>query len=156
LLSGLEEILCPAYLIASARRGKIELDGENMGQSNGDRLFEATGARTIAPIHKPRRIQLTDGREIKKGFLVGRARVVLPNGLDIDDIGVFAKEGRIWAQLPAQPLRDADGKVALDDRGKARYVSPIRWATKSLQDDFSIALVALIREQNPDAFKGVQ
>jgi hypothetical protein len=39
------------------------------------------------------------------GALLGRAKVRLPNQLEISDIGIFSKEGRRWAQLPAEMMR---------------------------------------------------
>jgi len=90
------------------------------------------------------RMRLLDWRPIRAGALLGRAKVQLPNGLEITDIGVFAKDGRFWAQLPAQMQRDTEGRLITDDRGKPRYVSSIRWSSRDLQDGFSIALIALL------------
>ena len=92
-------------------------------------------------------MQLLDWRRIDKGFLLGRASVLLPIGLRISDIGVFEKEGRRWAQLPAEMARDAVGQAIKDERGKTVYRSLIRWATKELQDGFSQALIALIEAE---------
>src|SRR4051812_49322695 len=77
------------------------------------------------------------------GALLGRARVRLPNGLEIADIGIFAREGRRWAQLPAEAIRAPDGQILKDDRGKTRYRSPLRWENRDLQERFSAALIAL-------------
>jgi|HubBroStandDraft_4_1064222.scaffolds.fasta_scaffold10181_3 hypothetical protein len=100
-----------------------------------------------APISKPR-MQLLEWRRIDKGALIGRASVLLPNGLQIADVGIFAKDGRSWAQLPAEPMRDAAGQMLKDDKGKVRYRSALRWSTKDLQDGFSSALVGLIEAEH--------
>jgi hypothetical protein len=43
------------------------------------------------------RMQLLEWQAIGKGSLIGRARVRLPNQLEIADIAVFEKDGRRWA-----------------------------------------------------------
>jgi hypothetical protein len=111
------------------------------------------GHRPNAEPPRPK-IRLLDWHGVGKGALLGRAKVRLPNGLEIADIGVFTKGGRIWAHLPAQAMRDAEGRAITDDRGKLRYTSPIRWSTKALQDGFSAALIALIRAERPSAISG--
>ena len=94
------------------------------------------------------RMQLLDWKPIRKGALVGRATVLLPSGLQIADIGIFQKHDRSWAQLPSEPMRDAAGQLLKDDRGKTRYRSPLKWATRELQDGFSSALVGLIEAEH--------
>jgi hypothetical protein len=112
------------------------------------------GARPVTAPARPV-MRLLGWRPIGKGALVGRARIRLPSGLEISDVGIFVKDGRFWAQLPAQQQRDAEGRLITDERGKPRYVSSIRWSTKELQDGFSNALIGLVREEYPAAFDGV-
>jgi hypothetical protein len=88
--------------------------------------------------------QLLDWQRIDKGALVGRAKVLLPNGLEIADIAVFAKEHRRWATLPAEPMRDRDGQVLKNADGKIKYRSLLKWRDKALQDAFSEKIIALI------------
>ena len=85
---------------------------------------------------------------INKGALIGRAKIRLPNQLEIGDIGIFEKDGHRWAQLPAEMLRDAAGQPIKDERGKPRYRSPLRWATRPLQEAFSAALIELVEAQH--------
>lgn len=94
------------------------------------------------------RMQLLDWKRIGKGALVGRATILLPSGLQIAEVGIFQKDGRSWAQLPSEPMRDAAGQLLKDDRGKTRYRSPLKWATRELQDGFSSALVGLIEAEH--------
>ena len=94
------------------------------------------------------KMQLLEWKRIDKGALVGRATVLLPSGLQIGDVGVFTKDGRYWAQLPSEVMRDVDGQPLKDDRGKVRYRSPLKWTTRELQDGFSAALVGLIEAQD--------
>src|SRR3954451_3782020 len=93
-------------------------------------------------------MQLLDWKRIDKGFLVGRATVLLPIGLQIGDIGIFRKENEAWSQLPSEAMRDAAGQPLKDERGKTRYRSPIKWTTKELQERFSAALIALIEAEH--------
>jgi hypothetical protein len=76
------------------------------------------------------RMQLLEWQRIDKGALVGRAMVLLPSGLQISDIG------------------NADGQLVKDDRGKIRYRSALKWATRELQDGFSAALITLIEAEH--------
>ena len=95
------------------------------------------------------KMQLLEWKRIDKGALVGRAVALLPNGLQISDIGIFTKDGRSWAQLPSEAMRDAEGQP-LKDAGteKVRYRSALKWTTRELQDRFSDALVALIEAEH--------
>ena len=93
-------------------------------------------------------MQLLEWKRVDKGALVGRATVLLPNGLQISDIGVFANANGRWAQLPSELMRDADGQPIKDTvTGKARYRSPLKWSTRDLQERFSEALIALIESE---------
>ena len=78
-------------------------------------------------------------------LLKGRAKVLLPIGLEIDGVGLFERpDGARWAQLPSEIVRDADGQPLKDDRGKFRYRSLIRWSSRALQEGFSAALFELV------------
>lgn len=82
------------------------------------------------------------------GALVGRATAELRNGLVVADIGVFKKDGRLWAQLPAEPQRDREGQILKDERGRAKYRSTLRWRDRELQDEFSRELIDAIERQH--------
>jgi hypothetical protein len=114
----------------------------------------ATQATLGIPATTRPRMQLLEWKQISKGSLVGRATVLLPNGLEIADCVVFIKDGRFWATLPSHPLRDQDGVQLKDKTGRQRYSSPLKWTTKQLQNAWSEALIALVREAYPDAFDG--
>lgn len=103
---------------------------------------------TAGPDRDRPRMQLLDWKRLDKGALVGRATVLLPSGLQISDIGVFTKDARRWAQMPAEAMRSADGQPIKDERGKTRYRSLLKWATRELQDGFSSALIALIEAEH--------
>jgi hypothetical protein len=94
------------------------------------------------------RLQLLEWSPIGKGALLGRAKVRLPIGLDIADVAIFEKDGRRWAQMPSEVMRDFAGQPLKDDRGKIRYRSALRWSTKTLQDGFSAAVIASIEAEH--------
>lgn len=108
---------------------------------------------TAAP-DRPR-MKLLSWQPINKGSLLGKAQIWLPSGLEISDVAVFEKDGRRWAQMPAEMMRDADGQPITDDRGKIKYRTSIRWATRELQERWSAAVLDLLNlaeapEPRPD------
>ena len=110
---------------------------------------------SAAPVlDRPRPALLDYESIVNGGALVGKAKV-RHQGLEIADIGIFQKDGRTWAQLPAEPLRDYQtGQILKDERGKTRYRSSLRWQTRDLQDRFSKTLIALIEAAHPGALDG--
>lgn len=89
-------------------------------------------------------MQLLEWSLINRGALVGKATVLLPIGLKISDVAIFAlPDGSQWAQLPSEPMRNADGQYLKDDRGKIKYRSFLRWRSRELQDAFSRAVLDL-------------
>lgn len=92
-------------------------------------------------------MQLLDWKRIDRGALIGRAKVLLPCGLEISNIAIFEKDGRRWSQMPSEAMCDAGGQILKDESGKARYRAPLKWSTRELQDGFSEALVALVEAE---------
>src|SRR5580704_13438000 len=71
-------------------------------------------AQALARDRDRPRMRLLDLKRIDRGALLARATVLLPSGLQISDIGIFQKDGRCWAQLPSEPMRDAEGQLLKD------------------------------------------
>jgi hypothetical protein len=65
-------------------------------------------------------LRLLEWSRIDKGALLGKVKILLPNGLEISDVAVFEKDGRRWATLPSQVIRDYSGQPLKDNQGKAR------------------------------------
>jgi hypothetical protein len=101
----------------------------------------------------PKRLRLIVWRPLVKGALRGFADVELANGLQIDDIAVHVRDGRVWASLPTRPMLDQDGRQVLRG-GKPQYAAILRWRTRHLADRFAAALVELVRRVHPDALDG--
>ncbi len=93
------------------------------------------------------RMQLLEWTPIGKGALIGKAKIMLPNGLEIDNVRLFRRaDGASWAQMPSEMMRDGDGLPIKDNNGRTRYRTLIRWRSKDLQERFSAALIELIEE----------
>ena len=92
-------------------------------------------------------MQLLEWKRVDKGSLIGHATILLPNGLQISDVAIFRKDSTRWAQLPSEPMRDTDGQLLKDDRGKVRYRAPLKWKTREIQERFSHALIELIEAE---------
>jgi hypothetical protein len=100
------------------------------------------------------RLVLRDWRPLRRNTLHGFVDVVLLNGLEIDDIAVHVRGGRAWASLPARPVLE-DGRHVIRD-GKPAYVRSLAWRSRDLADEFSAAVVELIRRAYPDALDEVR
>jgi hypothetical protein len=96
-------------------------------------------------------MRLVSWHQVGKGSLIGCATIELPVGLRIIDAPVFTGRNGPWASLPRKPVLDRDGKQRLDVNGKPQFQPLIEWRDRTLSDRFSEAVVALVREQHPDA-----
>jgi hypothetical protein len=99
-------------------------------------------------------MKLLEWTAVNKGALVGRAKIWLPPGLEINSTAIFEKGGRGWAQFPADPLRDQGGQPLSDASCRIRYRISIRRASRELQDRFSAAAVELVCTAHPRTFAG--
>ena len=96
------------------------------------------------------RMALESFKPMVKGALRGFATVRLPNGLTIADVTVCTSHGKTWASMPSKPILDREGRHAEQD-GKKRYAPILQWADRATADRWSDAVVALVRQQHPDA-----
>ena len=100
------------------------------------------------------RTQLLDFREVRKGQLIGFARIQLPIGLTIHDVAVLAGRNGPFAALPTKAQINSDGHHKRDANGKPVYIKILEWRTRELGDRFSAAVIALVRAVHPEAFAG--
>jgi hypothetical protein len=83
--------------------------------------------------------------------LRGFAKVVLPSGMVLHDVGIYVDSGRAWA-LPSSKARlSRDGTALKDDAGKIQYSPVVGFASKELRDKFSNAVIEAVRLAHPDA-----
>jgi hypothetical protein len=100
-------------------------------------------------------LKLIEWRPVVKTSLRGFATVELTAvGLVIRDVVVLAGRNGPWASLPAKPQIDRDGRPKLGSNGRPAYSSILEWRDRELSDHFSAALVAAIRDRQPDALEG--
>jgi len=97
-------------------------------------------------------INIIDWRPLRKGALLGFAKIELPSGMLISDVTILQSDRGAWASPPAKPMVGRDGVVLTDDGGKTKYVPIIEFATKAIRDKFSAAVVDALRAAHPGAF----
>lgn len=90
-------------------------------------------------------------KPIARNSLCGFARVRMPSGMIIHDVGIYAKEGTRWASPPSKPAIGRDGTVFKKDN-KPVYTPIITFASKEGRNRFSNAVVAAIAASHPGAF----
>jgi len=114
----------------------------------GERV--AWGPPPIAEPDRPK-MRLLEWRSMVRNTLRGFCVIELPSGLVIRDVAVHEKAGKFWANLPARPMLDADGKRLLNHGGRRQFAPMLGWRTRELADAFSEKVVFLIRATHPDA-----
>jgi hypothetical protein len=118
----------------------------------------ATRARRGEPSQqsqqRPRTIALVARRPLIKGALRGFVTVRLSIGLEIVDCPVLASNGKTWANLPAKPVLDRDGRQKNDVNGKPAYTAILQWRERELSDRFSEVVIDAIRRMHPGALDG--
>jgi hypothetical protein len=97
------------------------------------------------------RLRLIDWRRLRKGRLYGFASIeVQPIGLQVHEIPVLmGKSSGPWACVPTKPRLDANGVQQRDVDGSPRYDRVLSWSTRRRENDFSAAVVALVRKKHP-------
>jgi hypothetical protein len=79
------------------------------------------------------------------GALVGRCTIALSFGsaaLQISDCAVFQRpDGGRWIGFPAELMRDSEGQPLLDDKGRKKYKTSLRWATRDHHSRWSEAVL---------------
>ena len=98
-------------------------------------------------------IQVRDWRPLRKGSLLGFAKIEFPSGMIIADVTVLAGERGAWASPPSKPMIGRDGVVMKDDSGKIRYSPIIEFSSKEVRQRFSEGIVAALRAAHPEAFE---
>jgi hypothetical protein len=109
------------------------------------------GARPDAVPTRPK-MRLLEWRPMARNMLRGFCVVELPSGLVIRDIAIHEKAGKCWANLPARPILDAEGRHISNHAGHKQYAAVLGWRDRDLADRFSAALVELVRAEHPSAF----
>jgi hypothetical protein len=100
-----------------------------------------------------RRMRLLDFRAMRKGKLLGFARIELPIGLLISDIPILAGKNGVFAALPARPILDREGRRKRDVNGRPQYLAFLEWRDRNISGRFSAAVIELVRAAHPEALE---
>ena len=95
-------------------------------------------------------VHVRNWRPMRKGSLLGFARVELPSGMILHDVTVLTGERGPWASPPSKPMIDRDGVAMKDVNGKARYTPLIEFTSKGIRERFSDAVIAALRVAHPE------
>lgn len=94
---------------------------------------------------------------VVRNSLVGFARVRMPSGVILHDVGIYKKDlkkdGKAWATPGGKPILGRDGTQMRGRDGKALWVPVVSFATKEGRDKFSAVVVAAIEAAHPEAFR---
>jgi hypothetical protein len=99
-------------------------------------------------IDRPK-VRLLAFKSMRKGKLLGFARVEFPNGLQISNIPIFAGQNGPFAALPSPPVLDQEGRQKRDVTN-AHYLPFLQWRDRSLSGRFSDSTVALVLKANAE------
>ena len=98
-------------------------------------------------------IQIREWRPLRKGSLVGFAKVELPSGMILNDVTILSGDRGAWASPPSKPMIDRDGIAMKDANGKLKYSPVVEFASKEVRERFSNAVVEALRVMHPEALK---
>ena len=99
---------------------------------------------------RPHSVVIDEYVDRRSNTLRGFARVILPSGMILHDVGIFVDGGRAWATPSSKAMLDKDG-VALRDGTKIKYSPVVTFTSKELRTKFSDAIIAALRIAHPDA-----
>lgn len=97
-------------------------------------------------------IQIRDWRPMRRGSLLGFAKIELPSGMILADVTILAGDRGPWASPPSKPMIDRDGAAMKDGNGKVRYSPLVEFTSKDVRERFSAAVIDGLRAAHPKAF----
>jgi|SRR6516162_2076078 hypothetical protein len=101
------------------------------------------------------RLRLIDWRAVRKGRLLGFASVEFaPIGLRMTEIPVLTGERGPWACVPTKPRLDQNRQQQREADGSPRYDHILGWSSRRRENEFSAAIVALVRRRHPHDLDG--
>jgi hypothetical protein len=86
----------------------------------------------------------------RRDALRGFCDIELPNGMQIFGCPVLVSRGRIRVIVPGRPRLDRTGRQVEID-GYRQFDKIMGWNCRELANAFDAAVIALLREQYPDA-----
>ena len=97
-------------------------------------------------------IRILDWRPMRKGSLLGFAKVELSSGMIISDVTILTGERGSWASPPSKPMIGRDGTVLTDDKGKVRYSPIVEFNSKETRSRWSGVVIEAMRSAHPEVF----
>lgn len=98
-------------------------------------------------------VRILDWREMRRGSLLGFAKIELPSGMVVHDVTILTGERGPWASPPSKPMVGRDGVVMKDGNGKVRYSPIVEFKSKEIRDRWSAAVIEAMREAHAEAFE---
>ena len=97
-------------------------------------------------------MKVLDWREMRKGSLLGFAKIELPSGMVLNDCTVLMGNNGPWASPPSKPMISKDGIAMKDAEGKQKYVPIVEFASKEVRERWSAGVVEAVRQAHPEVF----
>lgn len=96
-------------------------------------------------------IRITDWKPVRKGALLGFARMEMPSGMVLIDCTILTGANGPWASPPGKPMVGSDGTVARDANNKTRYTAVVDFVSREHRTRWSEAVIAALQASHPEA-----
>ena len=96
--------------------------------------------------------QIRDWRPLRKGSLLGFAKVELPSGMVLNDVTIMSGDRGPWASPPSKPMVGRDGTAMTDGNGKVKYSPIVEFTSKEVRQRFSDGVIDGLRASHPEVF----
>src|SRR5690348_14715484 len=96
-------------------------------------------------------IRILEVRALRKGGLLGFAKVELPSGMILADVAILTGERGPWASPPSKPIINRDGQALKDASGRIRYQAIVEFRDKATRDRWSAAIIEALRQAHPES-----
>lgn len=97
-------------------------------------------------------MQIRDFRPMRKGSLLGFAKVELPSGMVLCDCVIMSSDRGPWVGLPSKPQIGKDGMALTDSNSRIKYSPVVEFSSKEIRQKFSDAVIEALKATHPEAF----
>ena len=92
-------------------------------------------------------------RPVGRGEIVGAVAVQAPSGLQFHELLLLQRGERRWVQPPSRPMVDREGRLLVDERGRARWAGPlVTFTSQECRERFYARVIAAVEAAHPGAF----
>jgi hypothetical protein len=99
----------------------------------------------------PQAIAIEKFEPVVRNTLRGFARVRMPSGMVLHDVGIHQQGGAAWASPASKPQLDRNGQHMKDAAGKAKWAPVVSFASRELRAKFSASIINAVRASYPEA-----